>query len=109
MITDFYYESSLRNSKTLVAYIQSGGYSSYAFNVSDKTYDWLYFKNFENIDVTLGKKLHKIDDKYTISPYDDHPSSLANCERASLISQKLVQINYIQKYNIIDFSCEKYN
>ena len=108
MITDFYYESSLRNSKTLVAYIQSGGYSSYTFNVSDKTYDWLYFKNFENIDVTLGKKLNKIDDKYTITN-DGHPSSLANCERASLISQKLVQINYIQKYNFIDFSCEKYN
>ena len=108
MISDFYYESSLRNSKTLVAYIQSGGYSSYTFNVSYKTYDWLYFKNFENIDVTLGKKLNKIDDKYTITN-DGHPSSLANCERASLISQKLMQINYIQKYNFIDFSCEKYN
>ena len=108
MIADFYYESSLRNSKTLVAYIQSGGYSSYIFNVSDKTYDWLNFKNFGNIDVTLGTKLHKIDDKFKI-PYDNHPTSLANCERASLISHKLVQINYIHKDNFIDYNCVEIN
>jgi len=112
---DFFFKDALydfnnlteeQNSTTLIAYLQSQPTTKLSIlpDLEDSTFRFLQYHDIDVLDVTLHWKDEERKYGYKFDPslvikYDGHPSSVANCRRAFLISKHLLNNKVIQTNN----------
>jgi len=106
ILYDFNNLSVEQNGTTLIAYLQSHPSEKLSIlpDLKDSTFRFLQYHDIDALDVTLhwkdeeSKYGYKFDPSLTIKN-DGHPTSIANCRRAVLISKHLLNTKIIRTKN----------
>jgi len=106
VLYDFNYLTLKQNGIPLIAYLQSPPRPKLFIlpDLKDSTLRFLQYHNINVLDVTLHWEDENSKDGYKFDPslvikYDGHPSSVANCRRATLISKYLLNHEIIRTNN----------